>query len=88
MPKKQHLEIFSRVGLCNPPFGFLCLTFHEMAEPLHEQSAMAMILNSNHPEPWQMAAWIAKKSLLRNPHKEHRMETGTPICYADRLWWV
>jgi hypothetical protein len=36
MPEKQHFEIFSRVGLCNPPSGSLCLTFCEMAELLHE----------------------------------------------------
>jgi hypothetical protein len=29
--EKTTLRKNSRVGLCNPPFGFLCLTFHEMA---------------------------------------------------------
>jgi hypothetical protein len=51
MLKKQHFEKFSRVGLCNPPSGSLCLTFHEMAESSHEQSARATILNSNRPKP-------------------------------------
>jgi hypothetical protein len=51
MPKKQHFEKISRVGLCDPPSGFLCLTFREMAKSLHEQSARATILNSNHPKP-------------------------------------
>jgi hypothetical protein len=51
MLKKQHFEIFSRVGLCDPPSGSLCLTFHEMAKSSHEQSARATILNSNRPEP-------------------------------------
>jgi hypothetical protein len=51
MLKKQHFEIFSRVGLCDPPSGSLCLTFHEMAESSHEQSARATILNSNRPKP-------------------------------------
>jgi hypothetical protein len=51
MLKKQHFEIFSCVGLCNPPFGSLCLTFREMVKSLHEQSARAMILDSNHPKP-------------------------------------
>jgi hypothetical protein len=51
MLKKQHIEIFSRVGLCNPPSGSLCLTFREMAESSHEQSAGATILNSNRPKP-------------------------------------
>jgi hypothetical protein len=40
----------SRVGLCNPPSGFLFLTFREMVESSHEQSARATILNSNHPK--------------------------------------
>jgi hypothetical protein len=44
MLKKQHFEIFSRVGLCDPPTGSLCLTFHEMPKSSHEQSARAMIL--------------------------------------------
>jgi hypothetical protein len=52
MPKKQHFEFFSRVGLCDPPSGFLCLTFCEMAKSSHEQSARATILNSNRPKPW------------------------------------
>jgi hypothetical protein len=51
MLKKQHFEKNSRVGLCNPPSGSLCLTFREMAESSHEQSARATILNSNHPKP-------------------------------------
>jgi hypothetical protein len=51
MPKKQHLEKFSRVGLCDPPSGSLCLTFREMAKSSREQSARATILNSNRPEP-------------------------------------
>jgi hypothetical protein len=51
MLKKQHFEIFSRVGLCDPPSGSLCLTFCEMAKSLHEQSARATILNSNCPKP-------------------------------------
>jgi hypothetical protein len=52
MLKKQTFERKkSRIGLCNPPFGFLCLTFSEMAESSHEQSARAMILNSNRPKP-------------------------------------
>jgi hypothetical protein len=29
--EKQYLEKNSRVGPCNLPSGFLCLTFHEMA---------------------------------------------------------
>jgi hypothetical protein len=56
MLKKQHFEKNSRVGLCNPPSGSLCLTFREMAESSHEQSARATILNSNHPKPQQIAA--------------------------------
>jgi hypothetical protein len=48
--QKQHLK-FSRIGLCDPPSGFLCLTFREMAKSSHEQSARATILNSNRPEP-------------------------------------
>jgi hypothetical protein len=51
MLKKQHFEKKSRVELCNPPSGSLCLTFHEMAESSCEQFARAMILNSNHPKP-------------------------------------
>jgi hypothetical protein len=51
MPKKQHFEKNSCVGLCDLPSGSLCLTFREMAKSLHEQSARATILNSNHPEP-------------------------------------
>jgi hypothetical protein len=51
MLKKQHFEKFPRVGLCNPPSGSLCLTFREMAESSHEQSATATILNSNRPKP-------------------------------------
>jgi hypothetical protein len=70
MPKKQHFEKNSHVGLCNPPSGSLCLTFREMAESLHEQSARETILNSNRPKPQRIAAWIVKKSLLGNPHKE------------------
>jgi hypothetical protein len=49
--KNNTLKKFSHVGLCNPPSGSLCLTFCEMAESLHEQSARATILNSNHPKP-------------------------------------
>jgi hypothetical protein len=52
LPKKQHFERKkSRVGLCDPPSGFLCLTFCEMAKSSHEQSARATILNSNRPKP-------------------------------------
>jgi hypothetical protein len=51
MLKKQHFEKISRVGLCDPPSGSLCLTFCEMAKSSHEQSARATILNSNHPKP-------------------------------------
>jgi hypothetical protein len=51
MPKNQHFEKFSRVGLCDPPSGSLCLTFREMVKSSHEQSARATILNSNRPEP-------------------------------------
>jgi hypothetical protein len=56
MPKKQHFEKNSRVGLCNPPSGSLCLTFHEMVESSHEQSARATIFSSNRPKPQQIAA--------------------------------
>jgi hypothetical protein len=49
--KNNTLKKKSRVGLCNPPSSSLCLTFHEMAESLHDQSARATILNSNHPKP-------------------------------------
>jgi hypothetical protein len=51
MPKKQQFEKILRAGLCNPPSGSLCLNFREMAESSHEQSARAMILNSNRPKP-------------------------------------
>jgi hypothetical protein len=51
MLKKQHFEKNSCVGLCNPPYGSLCLTFREMVESSHEQSARATILNSNRPKP-------------------------------------
>jgi hypothetical protein len=51
MLTKQHFEKISRVGLCDPPSGSLCLTFCEMAKSLHERSARATILNSNHPKP-------------------------------------
>jgi hypothetical protein len=51
MLKKQQFEFFSRVGLCNPPSGSLCLTFCEMVESSHGQSARATILNSNRPKP-------------------------------------
>jgi hypothetical protein len=51
MLKKQHFEKISCVGLCDPPSGSLCLTFHEMAKSSHEQSARATILNSNRPKP-------------------------------------
>jgi hypothetical protein len=37
MLKKQHFEKNSRIGLCDPPSGSLCLTFREMAESSHEQ---------------------------------------------------
>jgi hypothetical protein len=50
-PKNNTLNFFSRVGLCDPPSGSLCLTCHEMAKSSHEQSARATILNSNRPEP-------------------------------------
>jgi hypothetical protein len=56
MPKKNTLKKNPRVGLCNPPSGSLCLTFREMAESLHDQSAGATILNSNRPKPQQIAA--------------------------------
>jgi hypothetical protein len=49
--KKQHFEKNSRVGLCDPPSGSLCLTFREMAKSSHEQSARATVLDSNHPKP-------------------------------------
>jgi hypothetical protein len=51
MLKKQHFEKKSHVGLCDPPSGSLCLTFHEMAKPSHKQSARVSILDSNHPKP-------------------------------------
>jgi hypothetical protein len=51
MPKKQHFEKNSRVGLCNPPSGSLCLNFREIEKSSHEQSAKATILNSNRPKP-------------------------------------
>jgi hypothetical protein len=77
MPKKQHFEKNSRVGLCNPPSGSLCLTFHGMAKSSHEQSARATILKSNRPKPQRIAAWIVKMSLLGNTHKEHQVEIET-----------
>jgi hypothetical protein len=51
MLKKQHFEKKTRVGLCDPPSGSLCLTFREMAKSSHEQSARVTILNSNRPKP-------------------------------------
>jgi hypothetical protein len=51
MLKKQHFEKNSRVGLCDPPSGSLCLTFCEMAKSSHEQSARVTILDSNRPKP-------------------------------------
>jgi hypothetical protein len=51
MLKKQNFEKISRVGLCDPPSGSLCLTFREMAKSSHEQSARATILDSNRPKP-------------------------------------
>jgi hypothetical protein len=52
MLKKQHFEKkIPRVGLCDPPSSSLCLTFREMAKSSHEQSARAMILDSNRPKP-------------------------------------
>jgi hypothetical protein len=50
-PKNNTLKKKSRVGLCKPPSGSLCLTFREMVESSHEQSARATILNSNRPKP-------------------------------------
>jgi hypothetical protein len=41
----------SRIGLCDPPSGSLCLTFREMAKSSHEQSARATILDSNRQKP-------------------------------------
>jgi hypothetical protein len=55
-PKNNTLKKKSRVGLYNPPSGSLCLTFREMAESSHEQSARATILNSNRPKSQQIAA--------------------------------
>jgi hypothetical protein len=49
--KNNTLKKKSRIGLCDPPSGSLCLTFHEMAKSSHEQSARATILNNNHLEP-------------------------------------
>jgi hypothetical protein len=49
--KNNTLKKKSHIGLCNPPSGSLCLTFREMAESSHEQSARATILNSNRPKP-------------------------------------
>jgi hypothetical protein len=43
-PKNNTLKKKSRVGLCNPPSGSLCLNFREMAEYSHEQSARETIL--------------------------------------------
>jgi hypothetical protein len=51
MLKNNTLKKKSRVGLCDPPFGSLCLTFREMAKSSHEQSARATILNRNRPKP-------------------------------------
>jgi hypothetical protein len=56
MLKKDTLKKNSRVGLCNPPSGSLCLTFREMAESSHEQSTRGTILNRNRPKPEQIAA--------------------------------
>jgi hypothetical protein len=49
--KNNTLKKNSRVGLCDPPSGSLCLTFHEMAKSSHEQSTRATILNNNRPKP-------------------------------------
>jgi hypothetical protein len=49
--KNNTLKKKSRVGLCDPPSGSLCLTFREMAKSSYEQSARATILNSNRRKP-------------------------------------
>jgi hypothetical protein len=74
MLKKQHFEKKSRVGLCDPPSGSLCLTFHEMVKSLHKQSARAMILISNRPKPLADSGLDRQKVTTRNPHKECQME--------------
>jgi hypothetical protein len=77
MLKRQHFEKKSRVELCNPPSDSLCLTFHEMAESSHEQSARAMILNSNCPKPLVDSGLDRQKVTTGNPHKERQMEIKT-----------
>jgi hypothetical protein len=65
MPKKQHFEKKSHVGLCDPPSGSLCLTFREMAKSSHEKSARATILNSNRPKPLADGGLDCQKVITR-----------------------
>jgi hypothetical protein len=53
--EQQNLEKNPRIGLCNPPSGFLCLTFCEMAA-FAQTTRHGEALNSSRPKPWWMAA--------------------------------
>jgi hypothetical protein len=84
MPKKQHFEKKSRVGLCDPPSGSLCLTFREMVKSSHEQSARATILNSNHPEPLADGGLDRQKVTTQ----ESTQKTSNEDQNIKKLWQI
>jgi hypothetical protein len=86
--KNNTLKKNSRVGLCDPPFGSLCLTFCEMAKSSHEQSARATILNSNHPKP--LADGGLDRQKVTTQESTQRTSDGDQNINMLRgpLWWI
>jgi hypothetical protein len=88
MLKKNTLKKKSRIGLCDPPSGSLCLTFREMVKYSHEQSARATILNSNHLKPLADSGLDRQKVTTRE--STERTSDGDQDINMLRgpLWWI
>jgi hypothetical protein len=84
MLTRQHFEKNSRIGLCDPPSGSLCLTFREMAKSSHEQSARATILNSNYPKPLADGGLDCQKVTTRESTQRTSDGDQNIKSYADR----
>jgi hypothetical protein len=82
------LKTISRIGLCDLPSGSLCLTFCDMAKSLHEQSARAMILNSNRPKPLADGGLDHQK--VTTQESTQRTSDGDQNINMLRgpLWWI
>jgi hypothetical protein len=86
--KKQHFKKNYRAGLCDPPSGALCLTFHEMVKSSHEQSARATILDSNRPKPLADSDLDHQKVTTRESTQRTSDGDQDTNMLRGLLWWI